>query len=164
MKTQAVLFPNRTLEAKVVDDCDMAGPLVFCLILGGLMLLTGKINFGYIYGFSIFSCLVMYAILNLMCGGVMDVWFICSCLGYGLVPVIVLAAASIGINATSIVTGITMKGLLGFLLSAGVVVWSTFSATRLFDAKLKLNENMQFWLVAYPTMLVYSCFTLITVL
>jgi hypothetical protein len=46
LKTQAVLYPNRTLEAKVVDDCDMAGPLVFCLILGGLMLLTGKVNFG----------------------------------------------------------------------------------------------------------------------
>ncbi len=106
----------------------------------------------------------MDGILNLMCGGIMDVWFICSCLGYGLVPVIVLAAASIGVNTTSIVTGTDMKGIFGFILSAAAVAWSTFSVTRLFDAKLKLSDNTQFWLVAYPTMLVYSCFTLITVL
>lgn len=165
LKTQAVLYPNRTLEAKVVEDCDMAGPLVFCLILGGLMLLTGKVNFGYIYGFSIFSCVVMYGILNLLCiHGTLDLWFTCSCLGYGLVPIILLAAASIGISATSIVTGITMRGFWGFIISASAIGWSTISATRLFDAKLRLSEMNQFWLVAYPTGLVYLCFTLITVL
>ena len=164
LKTKAVLYPNRTLEAKVVEDSDMAGPFVFCLLLGGLMLLTGKVNFGYIYGFSIFSCCGMYGILNLLCNSTLDLWFTCSCLGYGLVPVILLAALSIGVGATSIVTGITMKGFLGFLLSAGAVGWATFSATRLFDAKLRLNDGGQFWLVAYPTALVFSCFTLITVL
>ena len=165
LKTQAVIYPNRTLEAKVVEDSDMAGPLVFCLILGSLMMLQGKVNFGYIYGFSIFSCLGVYAITNLMCStSEIDVWFVCSVLGYGLVPVIVLSGATLGINATSIVTGIHMKGTFGFILSAAAIAWATFSATRLFDAKMRLNENMQFWLVAYPVALVYWCFSLITVL
>jgi protein YIPF5/7 len=164
LKTQAVLYPNRTLEAKVVEDCDMAGPLVFCLILGAMMLLGGKVNFGYIYGFSFFSCIGIYGILNLICSSSLDVWFICSVLGYGLVPVVLLAAASLGVNGTSIVTGVSMKGLFGFFLSAVAVAWATFSATRLFDAKLRLNDNEQFWLCAYPTALVYWCFTLITVL
>ena len=165
LKTQAVIYPNRTLEAKVVEDSDMAGPLVFCLILGSLMMLQGKVNFGYIYGFSIFSCLGVYAIISLMCStGDIDVWFVCSVLGYGLVPVIALSGVTLGINATSIVTGIQMKGFLGFLLSAAAIAWATFSATRLFDAKMRLNENMQFWLVAYPIALVYWCFSLITVL
>ena len=35
---------------------------------------------------------------------------------------------------------------MGFLLSAGAVGWATFSATRLFDAKLRLNDGGQFWL------------------
>ena len=32
---------------------------------------------------------------------------------------------------------------------------------RLFDAKLSLQE--QYWLVAYPVMLLYCCFVLMTV-
>ena len=165
LKTQAVLYPSRTLEAKVVEDADMAGPVSFCLILGFLMLMRGQVNFGYIYGFSIFSCLGVYAITNLICSTMeLDVWFICSVLGYGLVPIVCLSAATLGINATSIVTGVHMKGVFGFLLSSGAIAWATFSATRLFDAKLRLEADNQFWLLAYPVALVYSCFCLITVL
>ena len=49
----------------------------------------------------------------------------------------------------------------GMCLSLTAVAWATLGATRLFDAKLKLTEL--YWLVAYPTMLFYSCFVLITV-
>ena len=165
LKTQAVVYPNRIVETKVADDADMAGPISFCLILGFLMLMRGQVNFGYIYGFSIFSCLGVYSIANLICSTMeLDVWFICSVLGYGLVPIVLLSAVTLGVNATSIVTGVHMKGVFGFLLSSGTIAWATFSATRLFDAKLRLEADNQFWLMAYPVALVYACFCLITVL
>lgn len=56
---------------------------------------------------------------------------------------------------------ISLKGFLGFILGIGVMVWCSYSATRLLESKLNLTE--QKWLVAYPVALFYSCFILITV-
>ena len=41
-------------------DADLAGPLVFCLAFGSLLLLTGKIHFNYIYGIGALGCVAMY--------------------------------------------------------------------------------------------------------
>ena len=54
-----------------------------------------------------------------------------------------------------------LQGMTGLVLAAFSIVWSTFAAGRLFDAKLGLTE--QYWLVAYPVVLLYSCFVLITI-
>lgn len=82
----------------------------------------------------------------------LDFWQACSVLGYCLLPVIFLAVLGILIS---------MKGILGLLLAVLAIAWSTLAATRLIDAKLHLTE--QYWLVAYPVMLLYSCFVLITI-
>ena len=64
IKTMAVLNPLKETQAdvgllidwllnwytQVIQDQDMAGPLVFCLLFGGALLLHGKVSFGYIYG------------------------------------------------------------------------------------------------------------------
>lgn len=151
-KTQAVLYPKKQLSEDILDDADLAGPLCYCLLLGACLLLSGKINFGYIYGFSVFGCTAMYTLLNLLHSSGLDVWRVCSVLGYCLIPVIALAALHILLS---------LKSLLGVVLSALSIGWSTFAATRIFDAKLHLAE--QYWLVAYPTMLLYSCFVIITI-
>ena len=56
---------------------------------------------------------------------------------------------------------LSMRGLLGMLLSIAAVGWSSFSAIRMLDARLKLLD--QWWLVVYPLVLLYSCFTLIAI-
>ena len=141
------------MDEHILDDADLAGPLFFCLLLGACLLLSGKIHFGYIYGFSVFGCLGVHSLLNLMHHGYgLDFYRTCSVLGYCLLHVVVLAFLSIFIS---------MKGFFGSLLAVIVIAWCTFTATRIFDAKLQLTE--QFWLVAYPTMLFYSCFVLITI-
>jgi len=152
MKTQAVLYPTKKLSAHILDDTDLAGPIFFCLLLGSLLLLSGKVQFGYIFGFSVFGCMSLQVIVNLIHPSGLDFWRTCSVLGYCLLPVIVLAAFSILIN---------LKGLLGIMLSAVAISWSTISATRLIDAKLQLQDL--YWLTAYPIMLLYSCFVIITV-
>jgi len=151
-KTQAVLYPTKKLSVHILDDADLAGPIFFCLLLGSLLLLSGKVQFGYIYGFSVFGCMSLQVIVNLIHPIGLDFWRTCSVLGYCLLPVIVLAAFSILIN---------LKGLLGIMLSSVAIFWSTISATRLIDAKLQLQDL--YWLIAYPIMLLYSCFVIITV-
>jgi hypothetical protein len=182
------------LSENILEDADLAGPLCFCLLFGSCLLLSGKVRivcfsvesaliyiafslqvqFGYIYGFSVFGCLGMHSIINLMHPAGLDFWRTCSVLGYCLIPVIGLAAVSILIS---------LKGWLGLILAILSIVWSTSAATRfvvkiefihsvvmffrflllyrMFEAKLGLTD--QYWLVAYPTMLMYSCFVLITI-
>ena len=152
MKTQAVVNPTKSLSEHILDDADLAGPLFFCLLLGSCLLLSGKVHFGYIYGFSVFGCAGIYAILNLMHANGIGFSLTCSVLGYCLLPVIGLAAINIVIR---------LNGIIGLLLSIALIGWSTYAATRLLDAKLNLND--QYWLVVYPISLLYSCFVLITI-
>lgn len=151
-KTQAVMYPNKQLSEHILDDADLAGPLCFCLGLGACLLLSGKVHFGYIYGFSVFGCAAMYTIINLIHVAGLDFWRTCSVLGYCLLPVIALAAVHILLS---------LKNALGVVLSVISIGWATLAATRIFDAKLRLTD--QYWLVAYPTMLLYSCFVIITI-
>jgi hypothetical protein len=44
-KTLAVSIPFRPMPTVAEDDADLAGPLVFCLLLGTCLLLTGKVRF-----------------------------------------------------------------------------------------------------------------------
>jgi len=151
-KTQAVLFLHKQLSDHILDDADLAGPIGFCLLLGACLLLSGKVQFGYIYGVSVSGCLGLYTLISLMHPTGLDFWLTCSVLGYCLLPVIGLSVIAIVLN---------LRGIIGLILSIGVVIWSTIAATRLLDAKLKLTE--QYWLFAYPIMLLYSCFVLLTI-
>lgn len=151
-KTQAVINIKQEISEHILDDTDLAGPLCFCLLLGSCLLLSGKIQFGYIYGFSVFGCLGMHFLINLLHHTPIDFWVTASVLGYCILPVVALAAFHIVFS---------LQTFFGLLLSASAIAWATFSATRLFHAKFHLND--QYWLVAYPCMLLYSCFVLITV-
>lgn len=121
MKSLSFCFEQQISE-HILDDTDLAGPLCFCLLLGSLLLLSGKVHFGYIYGFSVFGCLGFQLFISLIHPVGLDVWRTCSVLGYCLLPVIFLATLAIVIN---------MRGLLGLILSAFSIVWCTLSATRL---------------------------------
>jgi protein YIPF5/7 len=112
LKVQSVLHPlaaTSTPSPEIMQDSDMAGPIVFCVVLGFLLLLAGKVHFGYIYGFGLFGVLSMWTILNLMAearSGGIDFSRTFSILGYALLPVVGLAGLNVLFN---------MKGLLGEL-------------------------------------------------
>jgi hypothetical protein len=44
LQTLAVLNPFRTTDASILQDTDLAGPLVFCLALGAFLLLVSIHN------------------------------------------------------------------------------------------------------------------------
>ncbi|KAJ8602028.1 hypothetical protein CTAYLR_002714 [Chrysophaeum taylorii] len=154
-KTKLVLRPSISeIDDRIVEEADLAGPIVFGLCLGGLLLLRGKVHFGYIYGFGISSCVGTYLMLNLMASPDTGVGFshVVSFLGYCLLPVVVLAAVALVIKLT---------GPLGTVLAALCVFASTWTSTRLFETKL--HARHQRFLIAYPLALIYCCFVLITI-
>ena len=75
-----------------------------------------------------------------------------SFLGYCLLPVIALATAALLVS---------LKGAIGTVLAVTCVLLSTWTSTRLFEAKLHMRH--QRYLIAYPLALIYSCFVLITI-
>lgn len=152
-------------------DSDMAGPVIAFLVLASLMLLAGKVNFGYIYGFSVCGCVLLHGVLELMYvprevghpgqqgppdspPSSLSIWETASTLGYSIIPVLFLAFINVFIPC---------NGTFGLLLSAAACGWCTYAATRLFDARMKLYKNNQFILVAYPVVLFYAVFCLITI-
>ena len=65
-KSLTVLNPMRSIRSEAAGDADLAGPLVFCLAFGSMLLLTGKIHFNYIYGIGLLGCVGNYGLLSLM--------------------------------------------------------------------------------------------------
>lgn len=162
LKTKAVLLPfsrfhksSELMQAQtIVQDADLVGPLTFALLLGGELLLTAKIQFGYIYGFGLFGCLAMTLILNLVSpNDPISIWTVTSILGYSLLPVNMLAALK--------VVSLGYLDYFGRILALLTIAWSTKAATRLLEEGCGMRD--QRYLVAYPIALVYSAFVMITI-
>ncbi|KAJ3190313.1 hypothetical protein HDU85_000608 [Gaertneriomyces sp. JEL0708] len=148
-----VLNPFRAIDKNIMDDTDLAGPILFCLAFGGFLLLSGKVHFGYVYGVAMLGCASMHAILNLMSESGIDVYQTASVLGYCLLPMVLLSSVS---------TLLRLSGhLVGLILSVLSVLWCTYSASSMFTTVLVMNE--QRLLVAYPVGLLYSAFALLAV-
>ena len=102
-KTKTILNPFTTPDFSILDDVDLAGPLVFCLLFASSLLLLGKIHFGYVYGIICLGTFGMYTLLNLMssfnkqCSGL----FVTSVLGYCLLPMVILSFLSFLFNLHS---------------------------------------------------------------
>jgi len=158
-KTLAVLLPMKyakdNINNTIMEDDDLAGPLAFILLLGGELLLAAKMNFGYIYGLSLFGCFGMTLVLNLLSPtDSISIWTVLSVLGYSLLPVNTLA----GLN---VFYRIRHMGSIGVVLAAVTIGWCACSSTRLFERGCGLRE--QRFLVAYPIALFYSAFVMLTI-
>lgn len=151
-KTLAVLNPLKQANTEIMQDTDLAGPLVFCFAFGGSLLLSGKVHFGYIYGIGVVGCLAMYALLNLMSLVSVSVTCIVSVLGYCLLPMVLLSFFSVVMS---------LQGMVGTALTVVCVLWCSISASKLFVSALTMDRQQL--LVAYPCALVYGVFALLTV-
>lgn len=151
-KTLNVLNPRRTTDPAILQDTDLAGPLVFCLVFGSFLLLTGKLQFGAIYGVGLLGCLALHGLLNAMSANGVGLGVVISVLGYCLLPIVGLA----GLNVL-----LSLQGMLGAVLASTAILWCSWSASKLFVTALSMDHQQP--LVAYPCALVYSVFALITV-
>ncbi|GAA5860053.1 hypothetical protein JCM5353_004275 [Sporobolomyces roseus] len=148
-KSLTVLNPLKTVDPHIMDDADLAGPLVFCFVFASFLLLSGKPQFSYIYGVALIGSASMYALLNLMSPHGIDAYRTASVLGYCILPLVLLSMFNVVLN---------LDGMTGYLLSSIFVLWSTYSSSSIFATVLSLSH--QRFLVAYPVGLLYSAFSL----
>lgn len=151
-KSFAVLNPFKKIDQHLMDDADLAGPLVFCFCFGMFLLFSGKPQFGYIYGLAILGDLSFYLLLNLMSETGIDAYRVASVLGYCLLPLVLLSLVTVAVS---------MDGYLGYLLSILSILWCSYSASGIFVSVLRMSE--QRLLVAYPVSLFYATFALLSV-
>ncbi|KAJ2321548.1 hypothetical protein GGI00_006048 [Coemansia sp. RSA 2681] len=152
-KTLAVLNPFKPIDTEIYDDADMAGPLLFILVLGTFLLLSGKSQFGYIYGVALLGTMGIWAILNLMSQSGIDVMRTASILGYCLLPIVFLGSIGLATDLKS-----SQLAAIAALLP---IAWCTYSSATMFVTVLSMSE--QRLLVAYPIGLFYTSFALLTV-
>ena len=147
------VLAHRHVDAQLLSDPDMAGPLLFAVLFGLILLLEGKMHFGYIYGFGVVGGLGVYFVLNLLSQKrEVELYLTVSILGYALIPIILLAGVGLVMS---------LQGKVGAVIAILCIAWSTSTATKFFETVLELQD--QWWLAAYPICLVYACFTLMAI-
>ncbi|KAM5531655.1 hypothetical protein V8D89_014707 [Ganoderma adspersum] len=151
-KSLAVLNPLRHVDEHIMDDADLAGPLLFVFCFGTFLLFSGKPQFGYIYGVGVLGSLSIYTLLNLMSEKGIDAYRVVSVLGYCLLPMVAVGAVSVIV---------TLDGMVGYMLSTLSILWCTYAASGIFTAVLRMSD--QRFLLAYPIGLLYGCFALLSV-
>lgn len=150
--SRRAVVPGFSASIEVFAEADLAGPLVFVLLLGVFLLMASKVHFGYIYGLGVVGCGGMFVVLNLMSERDLSFDKVVSILGYCLFPNVVLALIGVFVS---------LRAGIGFAISIAAVLWSTFAATRSLESTFSLKQ--QRYLVAYPVFLLYASFSLITV-
>ncbi|KAJ1304743.1 hypothetical protein OPQ81_005881 [Rhizoctonia solani] len=135
-KSLAVLNPLGQVDEHIMDDADLAGPLIILLCLATCLLMSGRPQFGYIYGVAVFGSGSLYTLLNLM-----------SESGNRRLPRCDVC--------------MVLDGAIGYIFSILSVIWCTYAASGIFVAVLRMSDQRV--LVAYPVGLLYGCFALFSV-
>ncbi|KAJ6263508.1 hypothetical protein Dda_2072 [Drechslerella dactyloides] len=154
MKTLAVLNPMASMDQHIMDDSDLAGPILFCFLFGTFLLLSGRVHFGYIYGCALLGSISLHLILNLMAPLGVNINYIrsTSVLGYCLLPLVLTSFIGVAVP---------MDGVLGFATTAVAISWCTFSSSAMFVAVLRVRDMRM--LVAYPLALFYCVFGIMSI-
>lgn len=153
-KTWSVLsLKSNLLNDDVIQDSDMAGPILFCFSFGAFLLLSGKTHFGYIYGVALFGTLSLHLLFKLMSSnGTLEFLTTASTLGYCLLPLVVLSGLAVILQ---------LNNLLGYIFSLISIAWCTLASSGLFVRVLNLTQARL--LVAYPLVMFYSMFALMAI-
>ncbi|UKZ70741.1 uncharacterized protein TrAtP1_011712 [Trichoderma atroviride] len=166
-KTLAVLNPFSPIERleHVMNDSDLAGPLLFVILFGAFLLCSGQVHFGYVYSLAVMGSSTLYMILGLMTpdtpqgypgaeptASTLTFTQNASVLGYSFLPLVL----------TSLV-GVVMPldCMAGYIITSLAICWSTSRSSAIFCAVGKMKDMRG--LVAYPVALFYVGFGIITI-
>ncbi|OMO82177.1 hypothetical protein CCACVL1_12045 [Corchorus capsularis] len=126
-KTKSILNPFR-VNSTVHKDSDLSGPIFLYLALCLFQLLAGKIQFGVILGWIVVSSIFLYIVFNMLAGrnGNLDLHTCTSVIGYCMLPVVILSAASLFIPQGT--------NIIRYAMAGGFVLWATRACTNLMVA------------------------------
>ncbi|KAK8172298.1 hypothetical protein BKA80DRAFT_20259 [Phyllosticta citrichinensis] len=172
MKTFTVLNPLARIDQHIMDDSDLAGPIIFFLAYGTFLLFSGKVHFGYIYGLALLGSVSLHWILSLMAPPVDPAAVVgahdhpsvhpsssshfnsaltfprsTSVLGYCLLPLVLTSLFGVLVP---------MDGMFGYLVTTLAILWCTYSSSAMFCAVGRMSSMRG--LVAYPLALFYVGF------
>jgi hypothetical protein len=189
-KTLAVLNPFRHIDQHLMDDSDLAGPLLFFFLLGTILLFSGQVHFGYIYGLALLGSTSLHLILSLMSPSEQQQHEQTMHPQYSSNPnapptgpggaaagphgghfsatltfprsASVLGYCLLPLVATS-VFGIVMRmdTPVGIVLTSAAIMWCTYSASGIFCAVGRMSGMRG--LVAYPLALFYAGFGIMAI-
>lgn len=177
-QTLTVLNPFASIDNHFMDDSDLYGALLYIVLYGTFLLLSGKVFYGYIYGVAVFGTVALHLILSLMSpaldgpnaadptnynphhkpsmSGSSTVGHFSATLTFPR-SASVLGYCFLPLVLTSLI-GILlpMDTLLGYLLTTAAVGWCTYSSSGMFCAVARMSGMRG--LVAYPLALFYVVF------
>ncbi|SPO07547.1 related to Golgi integral membrane protein [Cephalotrichum gorgonifer] len=176
-KTLAVLNPFGRIDQHIMDDSDLAGPILFFLLFGTFLLFSGKVHFGYIYGLALLGSTSLHAILSLMTppdippspsyhdhppgssshhdhpvSPTLTFARSGSVLGYCLLPLVVTSMVGIVMP---------MDTPAGIVCTCAAILWCTASSSGMFCAVGRMRGMRA--LVAYPLALFYFGFGIMAI-
>lgn len=169
-KTLAVLNPLAHIDQHLMDDSDLAGPILFFFLFGTFLLFSGKVHFGFIYGLALLGSVSLHIILSLMSPPPLNAMHatrsepssphsssnLTSCLtfprslsvlGYCLLPLVFVSLVGIILP---------LQGMIGYILTTTAIIWCTYSSSGMFCAVGRMHGMRG--LVAYPLALFYVGF------
>ncbi|KAK9919010.1 hypothetical protein WJX75_008673 [Coccomyxa subellipsoidea] len=159
---RSVAVLTHRLGSNVLLDLDLGGPLFFAAILGSVHLLTGKLHFGVILGWSVVGSAAVWFVVSNLAGqgghasghelGPPGIYDCCCLLGYGLLPMLLHALISL----------LVPKGTATVALAVVALLWSGMTAAKLFTKRSPVLED-HLYLIAYPCFLMYSAFALLSI-
>ncbi|MCJ1466745.1 hypothetical protein MMC07_005365 [Pseudocyphellaria aurata] len=177
IKTLTVLNPLARVDQHLMDDSDLAGPVLFFVLFGTFLLFSGKVHFGYIYGLALIGSLSLHTIFSLMSpppleqdgGGhphdhhhqmgsssslasSLTYPRSASVLGYCLLPLVVVSLVGVVVP---------MDSAGGYVMSCLAIVWCTYSSSGMFCAVGRMRSMRG--LVAYPLGLFYVGFGIMAI-
>lgn len=160
-----------------MDDSDLYGGLLFLILYGTFLALSGKFFYGYIYGIALFGSIALHWIFAMMtppldpseneqisqaqrdhvqgdmgrAGGHFSSTLTysrsASVLGYCFLPLVITALFGVALP---------MDTVFGYILTAAAVGWCTFSSSGMFVSVGRMRGMRG--LVAYPLALFYMGF------
>lgn len=128
---------------------DLVGPIFFLILFALVLLLNGRVHFGYLYFLSIFSSLSIYLLLKLMTALEIGFLKVASILGYSFIPTLFFSVLNIFLPAAR-----SSKLLTGIFFA----LWSTYISSTVITNHFKLRHKQL--LVAYPILMIYTCFVI----
>ncbi|PYH81434.1 Yip1-domain-containing protein [Aspergillus uvarum CBS 121591] len=180
-KTLTVLNPFARIDQHLMDDSDLYGALLYIVLYGTFLLLSGKVFYGYIYGVAVFGTVALHLILSLMSPALDAVPVAnaadptnysphhkptmsdASAAGHFSATLTFPRSASVlgycflPLVLTSLVgILIPMDTMFGYLLTTAAVGWCTYSSSGMFCAVARMRGMRG--LVAYPLALFYVVF------